>query len=140
MPNGHGGYRQGAGRRPRDYEPSGDQADLASAKARNEAAKADLNELDLRVKSGEYVSRAAVREATATALATLAQTLRSVPDNLERELNIAPDLADDIGKRIDAALDEVADEFEKLGADPEAQGDDLVVSGGDEDDDASDLL
>jgi phage terminase Nu1 subunit (DNA packaging protein) len=138
MSNGHGGYRQGAGRRPADYQPTQDAADLATAKARNEAAKADLNELELRVKSGEYVSRTAVREATATALATLAQTLRSVPDNLERELNIDPELADEIGKRIDAALDEVADEFEKLGTDPEALGDDLVVSG--DEDDASDLL
>ena len=139
MSNGHGGYRPGAGRRPADYTPTPEQADLASAKARNEAAKADLNELELRIKSGEYVDRAAVREATATALATLAQTLRSLPDNLERKLGLDPKVAEEVGKLIDAALDEVANEFEKLGQDPDALGDDLVVSGG-EDDDASDLL
>lgn len=139
MSNGHGGHRPGAGRRPADYVPTPEQADLASAKARNEAAKADLNELELRIKSGEYVDRGAVREATATALATLAQTLRSVPDNLERKLGLDPKVAEEVGKLIDAALDEVADEFEKLGRDPDAQGDDLVVSGA-EDDDASDLL
>lgn len=142
MHNGHGGFRRGAGRKPAGYQPPPEKVDIDVAKARNEAAKADLNELELRIKSGEYVDRAAVREATATALASMAQTLRSVPDDLERRLGIDPSLAEEIGNRIDAALNTLADKLEALGRDPEQVGDDLVVSGGadDLDDDACDLL
>lgn len=140
MANGHGGYRQGAGRKPADYEPTPDQADLAANKARNEAAKADLNELELRIKSGEYVARVAVREETATALSTLAQSLRSVPDNLERKLGVSPEVAEEVGRLIDEALNDVADAFEQLAAEPEQVGDDLVLSSSGADPDVDDLL
>ena len=105
---------QGAGRKPADYVPSDDRLDYEAARARNESAKADLNELDLAIKRGEYVPRAEVQAATATALSALSQTLRSVPDNLERTLGIAPELAQEVGTQIDAALDDVATRFEEL--------------------------
>lgn len=104
----------GAGRKPADYVPSEDRLDYEAARARNESAKADLNELELAIKRGEYVPRAEVQEATATALSALSQTLRSVPDNLERTLGIAPELAQEVGAQIDAALDDVATRFEEL--------------------------
>jgi phage terminase Nu1 subunit (DNA packaging protein) len=113
MANGWGGARPGAGRKPRDYEAPETKIDLDREKARNEKAKADLNELELKIKTGEYVPRAQVRQATATALATLAQTLRSVPDNLERKLGISPEIATEIGLQIDNALAEVANAFEE---------------------------
>ena len=111
---GHGGVRQGAGRKPADYEKPQERIDLDREKARNEKAKADLNELELAVRRGEYVLRAEVRQATATALSALAQTLRSVPDNLERKLGVAPEVAQEVGILIDAALDEVANQFEAI--------------------------
>ena len=109
-----GGARPGAGRKPADYVPSDDRLDYEAARARNESAKADLNELDLAVKRGEYVPRAEVQAATATALSALSQTLRSVPDNLERTLGLSPDTAQEVGRQIDAALDDMATRFEEL--------------------------
>ena len=109
-----GGARPGAGRKPADYVPSDDRLDYEAARARNESAKADLNELDLAIKRGEYVPRAEVQAATATALSALSQTLRSVPDNLERTLGLSPDIAQEVGLQIDAALDDMATRFEEL--------------------------
>jgi phage terminase Nu1 subunit (DNA packaging protein) len=111
---GHGGYRPGAGAKPPGYVPPKERIDLDREKARNEKAKADLNELELAVRRGEYVERAQVRQASATALSALAQTLRSVPDNLERKLGVAPEVAQEVGMLIDAALDEVANQFEAI--------------------------
>lgn len=71
-----------------------------------------------------------MQEATATALSALAQTLRSVPDNLERKLGVSPELALEVGIQIDAALNDVAAKFEEMGD----EGPDDVV------DDGSDLL
>lgn len=109
-----GGARPGAGRKPADYVPSDDRLDYEAARARNESAKADLNELDLAIKRGEYVPRAEVQAATATALSALSQTLRSVPDNLERTLGLSPDISQEVGRQIDAALDDMATRFEEL--------------------------
>ena len=109
-----GGARPGAGRKPADYVPSDDRLDYEAARARNESAKADLNELDLAVRRGTYVLRASVQEAAATALAAMSQTMRSVPDNLERKLGLAPEVAAEVGVAIDAALNEVANQFESM--------------------------
>lgn len=119
-----GGKREGAGRKPAGYVPPPSRVDFEMARARNEAAKADLNELDLRIKRSEYVPRSDVRLAAATALSILAQTLRSVPDNLERTAGIAPSLAEQIGTAIENALAAVADAFEELheGAAAEEEG------------------
>ena len=57
-----------------------------------------------------------MQQAAATALANLSQTLRSVPDNLERKLGLAPDVAQEVGYLIDAALNEVANAFEQASA------------------------
>ena len=104
----------GAGPKPAGYVPPPERIELDREKARNEKAKADLNELELAVRRGQYVLRAEVQQATATALSALAQTLRSVPDNLERKLGVTPDVALEVGILIDAALDEVANQFEAL--------------------------
>lgn len=109
-----GGARPGAGRKPAGYVPSDDRLDYEAARARNESVKADLNELELAIKRGDYVPRAEVQAATATALSALSQTLRSVPDNLERVLGISPDVAQEVGAQIDSALDNIATQFEEL--------------------------
>lgn len=82
---GHGGKRPGTGPKKEGYKKPPEAVDFDRAKARNETSKADLNELEYKIKSGQYVSRAAVQQASATAVATLAQTMRSIPDNLERK-------------------------------------------------------
>jgi predicted nucleic acid-binding Zn-ribbon protein len=106
--------RPGGGVKPAAYVRPEEIRDYDQAKARNETAKAELNELEVKIKTGEYGSRAAYRQAAATALASLAQTLRSVPDNLERRLGVSPEVAQEVGNQIDAALDDLASEFEMM--------------------------
>lgn len=102
-----GGARPGAGRKPSDYVKPEQVVDYEKARARNEQAKAELNELDLKVKSGEYVSRAAVQQASATVLATLAQGMRSISDNLERR-GIPPEVCVKVEEIINAGMADVA--------------------------------
>lgn len=83
-------------------------ARTALAKARKETALAGLNELQLKVKSGEYLPRGAYQEATATLLSMLSQGLRSLPDTLERKYNLPPEALDLVESVIDEGLNEVA--------------------------------
>lgn len=83
-------------------------ARTAVAKARKETALAGLNELQLKIKSGEYLPRAAYQEATATLLAMLSQGLRSLPDTLERKCNLPPEALEMVEAVIDDGLNEVA--------------------------------
>jgi phage terminase Nu1 subunit (DNA packaging protein) len=102
-----GGARRGAGRKAGKV---GEDVfvEYSKARARLEEARANLGELDYRIKSGQYVARAAVRQAAATAFATAAQAIRSIPDNLERRLAIEPALAASIEEVIDETLAEVS--------------------------------
>ena len=115
-PSGWGGARRGAGAKPQGYQKPEEQLDYDKAKARNEAAKAALNELDFKVKSGEYVSRAAVRQATATVMASLVQGMRSLSDNLERQ-GLPPEWCVKVDEAVNASLSEVGAELELLGGD-----------------------
>jgi phage terminase Nu1 subunit (DNA packaging protein) len=110
----HGGEREGAGRKPAGYEKPQEKQDFDVARARHEAAKADLAEIEVKVKSGEWVSRSAVRQACATAFAAIAQGLRSIPDNLERKLGISGDIAEEVAGVIDEALNDLSDQFELM--------------------------
>lgn len=108
FPSGRGGARAGAGRKPADFEKPQVARDFDTAKARKETSLANMHELNFKIKSGEFVERAAVREASATLLSNLAQSLRGIPDNLERKFHLPPDVAEEIEKVIDAALGDVA--------------------------------
>lgn len=81
----------------------------AVAQARKETALAGLNELELKIKSGEYLPRAAYREATATLLATLAQSLRSLPDVLESRAGLQPAVLEIVDAAVTEVLDNIAD-------------------------------
>ncbi len=108
-PSGRGGARAGAGRKPDGFvKPESAQA-FDSAKARKEKSLADMHELNYKIKSGEYIPRAAVREASATLLSNLAQSLRGVPDNLERKFNLSPEIAVEVEKVINASLADVSE-------------------------------
>ena len=109
---GHGGARPNSGPKPAGYVKPPEGQDYDKAKARNEAAKAGLNELELKIKSGEYLSRTAYREASATLLAELAQGLRSLPDTLERKFGLSPEALLHVEKTIDEAMQGVADGLE----------------------------
>ena len=111
---GRGGARAGAGRKPLGYEKPQETLDFERERTRNEKAKADLNELEYKIKSREYVPRAAVQQAAATLLATIAQTLRSLPDTLERKYNLTPEITEKIGETIDQQLDSISKDLEML--------------------------
>lgn len=105
-----GGARANSGPKSSgDLDNPSNYDDYAAARARNESAKADLAELEFKVKSGQYVDRAAVRQAAATAYATCAQAIRTIPDNLERRLAVAPEVAQAVSEQIDAALASLSD-------------------------------
>lgn len=111
---GRGGARPGAGRKPAGYEKPPEALEYERERTRNEKAKADLNELEFKVKSREYVPRAAVQQSAATLLATIAQTLRSLPDTLERKFNLPPDVTEKIGETIDMQLESISKDLEML--------------------------
>lgn len=104
-----GGARFGAGQKPAGYEKPEVIKDFDLAKARKETALADMHELNFKVKSGEYVSRAAVQDASASLLASLSQSLRSIPDNLERKFHLAADIAEQVEMVINATLADFSD-------------------------------
>ena len=107
MANGWGGAREGAGNKPADYAPTEDKVELENQRARHEKIKADQREFKLAQERGEYVSRAAIRQASATMLAVLSQ-VRSIPDNCERQFALAPEVVELMQQTIDASLNEVA--------------------------------
>ena len=103
--DGRGGARVGAGRKGAAYEKPERVIDFELAKARKESALADMHELQFKIKSGEYLPRVSVRQASAMILSTVAQTLRSVGDNLERQ-----GVSADVCAKVDSILtDTLAD-------------------------------
>lgn len=119
MALGHGGARAGAGRKAvggdaLNAERAGVRADFEQERARHEKIKADEREFEFGVKKGEYLPRVAQKQAAATALAVLTQSLRSIPDNVERSLGLAPEVVEQIAIQIDEALSEVATAFEAM--------------------------
>ena len=111
MSAGWGGARPGAGRKPADYVPDENRVDYERERAEHERVKREQREFKLAIERGEYVRRAAVAQAAATALAVLTQSLRSIPDNLERTLGLDPAVVEATAAQIDAALAEVATAF-----------------------------
>lgn len=107
-PAGYGGARTGAGRKPKGYVKPDAVEEFDIARARKESALADLHELSYKVKSGQYVERGSVQEASATLLAELGQSLRSLPDSLERKFNLKPDVVAEISLTIDEALNNIS--------------------------------
>lgn len=121
-----GGYREGSGRKP-GYSPkqantpdgNGDTQTnvtlaFSKARARKETALADMHELEFKIKSGKYLPREAFRDACATLLSSVAQSLRALPDNLERKHNLNPVQAGEVERTINAALADLAQDLEDL--------------------------
>ena len=114
MAGAHGGARAGSGRKPEGYEHPAGRADFELERAEHERVKREQREFKLAQERGEYVSREAVRQAASTALAVLTQSVRSIPDNCERQLALLPETVELIQQQIDAALTEVAVAFKAM--------------------------
>lgn len=120
-PPGRGGYRTGSGRKTDDVRERVNKAledkgevDYAVARAKKESWLAKTVELDYRIKQGEFVSRDKVRGECAKAFSAVAQTLRSLPDALERREGISPQLAERIGIYLDDAMNTLCEDFKRL--------------------------
>lgn len=97
------------------YKKSEDAVKFDAARARKEAALADMHELDYKIKSGEYVNRAAVRQASATVISALAQTMRSLSDNLERR-GVPPAVCAQVDTAVHETLADAARDLEMMSA------------------------
>lgn len=113
MANGWGGARPNSGPKPEGHEPT----DFEEQRARHEKIKADQRELALEKERGNLLDKGVVRQASATALAVLMQSLRSLPDNLERAAGLTPKQAAMAQEQVDAALSEVAAAFQAMSGD-----------------------
>lgn len=116
MALGHGGAREGAGRPSGVADPdrAATRANFEAERARHEKIKADEREFEFAIKQGQYLPRAAQQTAAATALAILTQSLRSIPDNLERSLGLDAEALEQVAEQIDNALAEVAAAFKAM--------------------------
>lgn len=122
MALGHGGKREGAGRPPGgtlggdalNAERGQARADFEAERARHEKIKADEREFEFAIRRGEYLPRDAQRRAAATALAVLAQSVRSIPDNLERTLGLDPETVEQVAIQLDQALASVSEAFHAM--------------------------
>ena len=111
-----GGARANAGRKSAAVEAGSADAHIlySKAKAKKMAFDAQIAELEYKTRSGEYLPRAEYRQATTMALSAIAQTLRSIPDNLERTLGVSPEIAESIEMMIDEALLGLSEDLERL--------------------------
>lgn len=112
--DGRGGWRPGSGRPAAGSEQAEETASFNKERTRHEKIKADQRELALEIERGNYLPRDAQRAGAATALSVLTQSLRSIPDNVEREFALPPEVVEGIARQIDAALDEVAKAFKAM--------------------------
>lgn len=112
----HGGRRDNSGGKSKKVrDAAGDShVEYSRARAKHEKLKAQLAQHDLNVKSGKYVARDDVQRASAVAFATIAQTLRSIPDNLERRLGLSPAVTLQVSDIIDETMLGLSKELEAL--------------------------
>lgn len=90
-----------------------DPATLSPADRRN-LAVARRQELELEIRSSAYLPRDSIRQGTATAFATVAQSLRSIPDLVERKTGATPDTCELIEQVIDSVCNDLAERLEAL--------------------------
>jgi len=85
-----GGARPGAGRKKKtDLNAPGDPyMMLAKAKAKHEIFKANIAELEFKQRGGQLLEKAHVEMAASRLHSFLAQSLRNLPDDLERRCGL----------------------------------------------------
>lgn len=89
-------------------------ASYNEARARHEWLKVADAELSLSIRRGEYLPRAPIQLAAATIAQSIVQTMRSLPDALEREFKLPPEVVEAVEKRIDEALADLAAQFKAM--------------------------
>jgi len=102
--SGWGGARRNSGPKPEGSEAAETQANFDRERAEHERIKRIQREFELEIAQGKYLSRADVSQAAATVIALFTQTVRSIDDDLERNLGVSPEVADAVSKHLDAAL------------------------------------
>lgn len=116
----HGGKRKGAGRPPgikgTNHKANGDPYFiLAKAKAKRESYKAVLTEIEYKQKTGELYEKDEVIRVVSTAFNAIVQSLRSLPDNIERTTGCSPEIVQAIEEMIDNETEALASRLSKLG-------------------------
>lgn len=102
-PGMRGGAREGAGRKPKSDGSAGDPYFLlARAKAKHETYRAGLAEMEYKKRAGELIERSDVESVASRLHAFLAQSLRTLPDDLERRAGITADQAEIVNQVIDS--------------------------------------
>lgn len=96
------------------YGEDTETGSLTRERADHERVKREERELKLSILRGDHLPREEIRQAAATALAVLTQSLRSIPDNLERTLALPPTTVEAVAVQIDAALEECAAAFKAM--------------------------
>lgn len=76
--------------------------EYADARAAHEYWKAQLAEQEFKKRSGELLDRAQTEQGQATLLATIAQTIRSWPDHVERVAGLSADQAETLESMVDS--------------------------------------
>lgn len=81
----------------------------------SEMRRRDLQKIDR-----ELIPAAEVGQVIATAFAAIAQSVRSMPDNLERRMSLPPDMVEEVSRAMDEHLDALAGRLKKLGLEEES--------------------
>ena len=95
---------------------NGSEADPESMPAaeRKQWYEGEQKRRDIQIRDRELIPAIEVEEAMATAFAAISQGLRSMPDNLERRLGIAPEITEAIEAQMDDEMQALADRLESL--------------------------
>lgn len=124
--NTHGGKREGAGRKPGPTESANERYTLA--RAEKEEALARLRQAEADEREGRLLRADDVAEAVTLANAAVAQTLLTLPDELERATGLSPEQAELVERTLHNAMDALADRLAHL-APPNALGADANAPG-----------
>lgn len=93
---------------------AGSKAIYEDARARLTQTKATNAELDLEERRGNLLQRSTFRDATVVAFSILAQSLQSLPDQMERRAGLTPAQAQIMADGIAEALKSVGEAFKGL--------------------------
>jgi hypothetical protein len=103
---------------PAGYEVPKGRHEYEQWRGKHERVKCERAEFELAKERGEYLPRATQADAAAVVLAMLAQSLRSLPDNLERTAGLSPEQAEIVATHVDLALSELAAGLRQLAGEP----------------------
>lgn len=123
--NNHGGRRPGAGRKPKQ-EQRDDIARFNAAKALKEESLARLRQAEADQVEGTLIPVSEVEQVVTLAFAAVAQTLLSLPDELERSVGMDPEQAEFAEKTIHNAMNGLADQLARFAPELTAPGEQAV--------------